>query len=62
LDDVKQSINEYLIKKGEHDEKLKELKQRHEAQQIKTENARDNKMVLENMIKKYQVMFFLLRT
>lgn len=58
LDDVRQETEGFLSKKGEHDEKLAELKERSDNQQLKAEYARENRSVLENMIKAREVTFF----
>jgi hypothetical protein len=50
-----------LSKKGEHDEKLKELKERSEIQMMKTEHARESRNVFESMIKAREVLLFLFR-
>ena len=61
LDDVRQETEGFLSKKGENDEKLAELKERSDNQQLKAEYARENKSVLENMIKAREVILFLFR-
>lgn len=50
LDDVRQETQVFLSKKGEHEEKLKEIQERSDAQQLRAESARENRSVLENMI------------
>jgi chromosome segregation ATPase len=50
LEDVRQETQVFLSKKGEHEEKLKEIKERSDAQQLRAEAARENRSVLENMI------------
>jgi hypothetical protein len=61
LDDVKQEIEGFLSKKGEHDEKLKEIKDKSDTQFLKTEYAREGRSVLENMIKAREVLSCLFR-
>jgi hypothetical protein len=40
-----------MAKKGEYEEKLREIKDKHEVQLAKTETARETRSVLENMIR-----------
>ncbi len=40
LEDVRQETQVFLSRKGEHDEKLKEIKERSDAQQLRAESAR----------------------
>lgn len=58
LEDVRQETQVFLSKKGEHEEKLKEIKERSDAQQLRTEAARENRSVLENMIAIREVPLF----
>ena len=46
LDDVRQQTQVFLNRKGEHDEKLKEIKERSDVQQMKAETARETRSVL----------------
>jgi metallophosphoesterase superfamily enzyme len=50
LEDVRQETQVFLSRKGEHDEKLKEIKERSDVQQLRAESARETRNVLENMI------------
>ena len=46
LEDVRQETQVFLSRKGEHDEKLKEIKERSDVQQMKAETARETRSVL----------------
>ena len=46
LEDVRQETKVFLSRKGEHDEKLKEIKERSDVQQMKAETARETRSVL----------------
>jgi hypothetical protein len=51
LEDVRQETQVFLSKKGEHDERLKDIKERSDVQLLRAETARETRSVLENMIK-----------
>ena len=46
LHDVRQETQLFLSRKGEHDEKLREIKDRSDAQQLRAETARETRSVL----------------
>jgi hypothetical protein len=51
LEDVKLEMAEYLNRKGEYDQRLQEIQAKHEVQLARAETARENRFVLESMIK-----------
>ena len=62
LADVKKEIEDLLSHRGEHDKKINELKMRFQEQGDKTEGARENQAVYEEMFKIRHVNLILFRT